>query len=343
MDGPVWRVVLVALVGSLIINLVFWLVGLAGSSDARFDGTLLSFALGTTIAFSMWLSMGYLNTWLARKIDWLGKPWLSFAKALLANVIVAVLTLAVIYFAVFVVFGDEQPLMWIRRQRIGQYIGSVLIGLLITAIYQGANFIKLWKKSVHQAEQLSSANLSAKYETLNAQVNPHFLFNSLNVLSSLVRTDPGRAEVFIEGLSNVYRYVLEVRQESTVPLMRELEAARAYSKLIETRFGSERIRFSFEIEPSEQERIVPLALQMLIENAVKHNGATKRNPLHIDVGERDEHYFVRNNRVALFEEPTGNNIGLANISERYELIGGDSITVEDSETYYTVLLPKLYA
>ena len=237
------------------------------------------------------------------------------------------------------VFRGEAPAHWLARQRFDNYFGSVLIGLLITAVYQGAYFVRLWKGSVREAEAARRAGITAKYEALNAQVNPHFLFNSLNVLSALVKTSPARAEDFIQGLSQVYRYVLEVGGEQLVPLERELAAARAYAELVGMRFGDERLRIDFDIEPAPDERIVPLALQMLLENAVKHNGATRRTPLHIQVRREGDALLVRNNRVPLFEPAESRGVGLANIRERYRLARGAEVEVVDGRDTFEVRLP----
>lgn len=329
---PLWRVALIALVGSAGINALFYAIGWTGP-DLGYLG------LGVSIAFSMWLSMAYLNAYASTRFDWLERPWRSFLAAFALNVAVATGVLAAVYFLFFVGFRGESAAHWLARQRFGDYFGSVLIGLLITAIYQGAWFVKLWKDSVREAEALKRAGLTAKYEALNAQVNPHFLFNSLNVLSALVKRDPARAEDFIQGLSQVYRYVLEVRGERLVPLAQELSAARAYAALVGMRFGESRLRVDFDLEAAPGERVVPLALQMLLENAVKHNGATRRTPLHIRVVREGGHLVVRNNRVARFEPAESAGVGLDNIRERYRLATGKDARVTSGEESFEVALP----
>ena len=334
---PFWRVALVALLGSVLINAFFYLVGWVGTGD--WTGESLGYlSLGISIAFSMWVSMAYLNAHISAELDWLGRPWRAFATAFALNIVVAVAVLSAVYFLFFVGFQGEPAGRWFARQRFGDYFGSILIGLLITAIYQGAYFVKLWKDSTIQAEELKRAGITAQYEALNAQINPHFLFNSLNVLSALVKRDPDAAEGFIQGLSQVYRYVLEVRGEQLVPLGRELEAARAYAQLVGMRFG-ERLRIDFDLEPRPGERIVPLALQMLLENAVKHNGATRRAPLHVRLTREGDEIVVRNNRVPLFEPPDSRGIGLANIRERYRLATGGEMRVVSGEECFEVALP----
>ena len=227
--------------------------------------------------------------------------------------------------------------------RPGNYVFSTLITLVITTIYQAAFFLSTWKATLIQQEQLKSANLTAKYEVLNAQVNPHFLFNSLNVLSALVKRDPDAAEGFIQGLSEVYRYVLEVRGEQTVSLERELHALDAYANLVLMRFGESRLRINVSIVPQAGDLVVPLALQMLIENAVKHNGATRKTPLVIEVARQGAHIVVSNNKVPLFEAVESRGIGLANIRERYGLALGQEVMIEDSADTYAVRLPLFKA
>ncbi len=341
LDAPFWKNALVALTGATGINLFFALIAVLGGESIYGNETLRSFMLGVAIATSLWLSMGYLNGWLAARIDWLSRPWVAFAKALSSNIVVAVLTQGIVYFFYFVVFGDETPLSWLKRQRFEHYIGSLLIGLLITAIYQSAYFLGIWKQSVVQAEKLKSANLNAKYEALNAQINPHFLFNSLNVLSALVRRDTAQAEQFIQGLSEVYRYVLEVRQEPMVSLARELQALYAYAKLVQTRFGDDRLVIDVALEPQEEVQVVPLALQMLVENAVKHNGATRATPLHINIYAGSDYICVSNNLVPLYETVAGSGIGLENIRARYQLVANREIVIEQTAETYTVKLPLL--
>ena len=337
-NQPFWQVALTALAGSVLINAGFWLVGWAGTGD--WSGESLSYlGLGISIAFAMWLSMSYTNAYISARFDWLGQPWRSFLLAFVLNIVVAVVVLATMYFLFFVGFRGETPADWLARQRFGDYFASVLIGLLITAIYQGAYFVKLWKASVTETEALKTATVSAKYEALNAQINPHFLFNSLNVLSALVKTDPARAEDFIQGLSTVYRYVLEVKGEQLVPLDRELAAARAYAALVGMRFGAERLRIDFDLEPRPGEQVVPLALQMLLENAVKHNGATRRSPLHVRLTREGAEIVVRNNRVPLFEPAERRGIGLDNIRERYRLATGKDVRVVSGAEGFEVALP----
>ena len=347
--GSFWRKLGMALLGSVVITVGFGgALGWFGDDSAV--GVAKSMSYGIAIGVGLWLACSYLNSWLSRAVDWLDRPWRSFLVTVVANVaaIVAVRFAIDAVFLTYVYPSARRGL--IERLYVENYVSAVLIALFITAIYQGAFFLRLWKERFRENEQLRTANLAAKYEALNAQINPHFLFNSLNVLSSLVRTDAARAEGFIQGLSAVYRYVLEVRQEPSVPVARELAALRAYGELVRTRFGPDRIDLDIHLGDGDGDdgdddggRVVPLALQMLVENAVKHNGATRARPLRITVAREGDYYAVRNNRVALFEPAAGSGIGLDNIRERYRLNGGAEVIVEASDESFAVKLPVLRA
>ena len=331
---------------SLLVTVAFGgLFGWFGDSSAA--GIVKSISYGLAIGVGLWLACSYLNSWLSRTINWLDTPGRAALITLAANVVavVAVRFLVDAVFLTFVYPSSRYGLL--ERLEVGNYLSALFIALFISTVFQGAFFLRLWKERFRENERLRTANLAAKYEALNAQINPHFLFNSLNVLSSLVRTDAERADGFIQGLSEVYRYVLEVRHEPAVPIARELEALRAYVDLVETRFGPERLTVDVRLDADDDAgaggRIVPLALQMLVENAVKHNGATKASPLRIEVLRADGYFVVRNNRVALFERPDGNGIGLDNIRERYRLNGAPEVVVEADASQFTVKLPVLDA
>lgn len=166
--------------------------------------------------------------------------------------------------------------------------------------------------------RVQKENLQSQFETLKNQVNPHFLFNSLNVLSSLISVDPEMAETFTGNLSKIYRYVLEHRSDDLVTLQSELDFLQAYTYLLNTRF-KDKLHFNINIPgPCLSAKLPPLAIQILIENVIKHNTFSKRSPLSIDifVGDNNEliitnNYQPRENKI----ESTG--LGLSNITNRY--------------------------
>ncbi|PIE97340.1 MAG: hypothetical protein CR961_02055 [Polaribacter sp.] len=156
-----------------------------------------------------------------------------------------------------------------------------------------------WKKSAEQEkrqQQIIAKTESAKFESLKTQIDPHFLFNSLNVLTSLISENPEKAEKFTTKLSKVYRYVLEQRNKELVPISEELDFAKTYIDLLQMRFENA-IRFEISAELHKTElKIVPLSLQLLLENAVKHNVVSVSEPLTIKIYKKDEFLVIENNK-----------------------------------------------
>ena len=161
----------------------------------------------------------------------------------------------------------------IEKLGINDYLSSLIITLIISSITYGRSFLLSWKNAAIEAESLKKEQAEARFETLKHQTNPHFLFNSLNVLTTLVHKDADLAEEFVRQLSSVYRYVLDNRNVEVVPIDTELEAIQAYAHLMKIRFED---GFNLEIHIEDKTQwIPPMTLQLLVENALKHNVASQ--------------------------------------------------------------------
>lgn len=216
---------------------------------------------------------------------------------------------------------------------------SLFITLLITAIYEAENFFLLWKKAIVDTERQKQETLKAQFETLKNQVNPHFLFNSLNTLAAIIPENPDHAVEFVQKLSNLYRYILQYRDQPTVTLQTELESIEAYLYLQHIRFGNS---LSWEIripETAKNAQIPPLSLQMLAENAVKHNTISRLHPLKIEVFMEDDRLVLRNNLQPKRSKEPSTHLGLSNLSERLALVSGRKLEVLRDDAYFTVILP----
>jgi LytS/YehU family sensor histidine kinase len=188
-----------------------------------------------------------------------------------------------------------------------------------------------------EAEKLKKEQAEARFEALKNQVNPHFLFNSLNVLTTLVHKDADQAEQFIRRLSTVYRYVLDSRDKEVVTLDEELKALEAFLFLMKTRFGD---AFEARIEvPDRQGRVAPLTLQMLVENALKHNEVSKSMPLSISIVQQNGHLEVRNNLQPRSNPGEGSGVGLENIRGRYRFLTDRPLDVRRDADFFTVIVP----
>lgn len=193
-----------------------------------------------------------------------------------------------------------------------------------------------------QLFKLQKENLQSQFEVLKQQVNPHFLFNSLNVLSSLIRVDPDLAELFTEKLSKVYRYVLENKEKDMVTLSTEMDFLTAYLFLIDIRFSG-KIVVEIKIDKKHLDLfILPIAVQMIIENAIKHNTYSKAQPLKIEIFVDKQHQLnIINNLRARETKLISTGVGLENITRRYALISDKEPEFTKTEDQYIVKLPLL--
>lgn len=223
---------------------------------------------------------------------------------------------------------------------------ALIIGILFTVIYfvifESFYIEKRWGDDVREKEALRQANLVSQFESLKAQVNPHFLFNCLNSLSSLITQDPNKAEDFVDEMSNVYRYLLRNNEHGLVTIETEIQYIRSYFHLQKTRFG-DAIALDIDIEEECWNCLIPpLTLQMLLENAVKHNVLRKASPLCIRITSKDGLLSVRNNiQLKSKQYIISTKIGLANIASKYKLLCKSNIMIYNDGTYFEVSLPLI--
>lgn len=226
-----------------------------------------------------------------------------------------------------------------------KFLENVRIVYVVTAlvyvIYECIFFYNNWKRTFIYAEQLEREHTKAQYESLKNQINPHFLFNSLNTLSAIIPQDADKAVDFVHKLSNTYRYLLKMKERELVLLDEELEFARAYIFLIKSRYGD---NLQIHVEDHVVTRsllLPPLSLQMLLENCIKHNVISKDKPLKVDIVIKNNHISVINNLQPkqMLEPSTG--LGLDNIRKRYEVLSDKTISIVQSKHGFEVTLPLL--
>jgi two-component system LytT family sensor kinase len=213
--------------------------------------------------------------------------------------------------------------------------------IMIIAIYESIYFMHELRRSVEETENLKRANLAAQLNALRTQVNPHFLFNNLNTLCSLIPENPGHAVDFVQQLSKVYRHILEVKDEKTISLKDELDVLNSYTFLLQTRFDKNlKVNISIPAEKL-QKHIVPLSLQILMENAIKHNIVSSDKPLVIDVFAANGSLVVSNNLQMKNQVNESTGIGLDNIRNRYKLLSDMPVKVTASDSNFTVSIPLI--
>lgn len=220
---------------------------------------------------------------------------------------------------------------------------------IIGGIYESVRNYELWKKTSLEKEQLQRENLQSQLAGLKNQVNPHFLFNSLNTLVHLIPENPDSAVKFVQKLSKVYRYILEMRDTATTPLSTELEFLNAYVFLLKERFGDNlHVNIDDDVckdvltEGVCEKHIIPLSLQILFENAIKHNVISAQRPLTISVCiENEAHLIVRNNLQRKNQVQEGTGVGLQNIRNRYQLVSQKEVDIIVTKESFIVSLPLL--
>lgn len=275
-----------------------------------------------------------LNCFLDEKISWIKTP----LKRLMAGLV------GTVFFSVLAIFAIIKSWELFASANFDNYseiiVNALIITFFISLFFHGHGFLMEWRRSAVDAERYQKESMAATYESLKNQVNPHFLFNSLNALTNLVYEDQDKAANFIKQLSEVYRYVLDTRDKEVVPLEDEVKFLRSYAFLQQIRFGD---KLSIEVSLNGlQSMIAPLALQMLIENAVKHNEVSEENPLQIKVFNDSKFIIVQNNlqpKSILGEGISG--VGLENIQKRYQFLSSEKVIIEQSKVNFLVKLPIL--
>jgi hypothetical protein len=230
---------------------------------------------------------------------------------------------------------------FLTNEKLEHYKVSLLLAILISAIFYLAWYFKYRQENKVKEQKIIAGTASAKFDALKNQLDPHFLFNSLNVLTSLIEEDPLQAQKFTTSLSKVYRYVLEQKNKDLVTVDEELAFAKTYVRLLKMRFEDSIVFDIPEKGRDPQAKIVPLSLQLLLENAVKHNVVTSVKPLRIKVYEEDGMLCVSNNLQEKQVVKKSSGVGLKNIQERYHMLSNREVQIANTTSEFTVKLPVL--
>lgn len=224
----------------------------------------------------------------------------------------------------------------IHQYELKGIINSLVIASLVATF---AFFFMIWQEAMKSAFKAREQMLIYQSETLKNQINPHFLFNSLNTLSSLIPTNPEKAETFTQKLSVIYRYILENREAETVPLELEIGFVNDYFYLQKIR-DEEKIELIIKIE-NKNCLVLPVSLQLLVENAFKHNTATKEKPLRVIIEQKGDWIEVRNNLQPKKQLGTSSGVGLKNLEERVKMQTGKKLEIEKSDQEFVVRMPLI--
>ncbi|MGF1583803.1 MAG: sensor histidine kinase [Bacteroidales bacterium] len=291
------------------------------------------------IGGSLGIGITQIIAWLDRKHPWLRNPVKRLVMQLAFTIGYSLLIIVIATMIMIYAERDRIP----SEMFYGSFIFMIktaiiflILGMLLTSSIE---FFRNWKKSVIMQEELKREQLILQYETLKSQVNPHFLFNSLNSVTSLIKTDPDKAIVFIKKLSEVFRYVLEQKDNEIVTVEAELNFIESYIYMQKIRFGDNLI---VNIDVRDRNLyIIPLSLQMLIENAIKHNVISKEFPLTISILSKNDNYIAISNNLRKKPAVNTGSIGLENIKSRYRFFTSNPVIVREDEINFVVEIPVI--
>lgn len=312
-----------------------------GEDFQSFEKLLKVFFIYQMYSFVIGFANMSLFAYLKKKVNWEENPKKRLLLNFVYSIVLTLACLVVLNFVTSVVIFENSVEHFIKQQRLGSYVFGIIITVIIILAFHLFYFYKELNEKKVKEHQIVAKTETAKYESLKSQIDPHFLFNSLNVLTALIGENPEQAEKFTTKLSKVYRYVLEQKNKDLVSLEEELNFARVYMDLLKMRF-EDAVIFSIPEKVSNPSlKIMPLSLQLLLENAVKHNSVSEHAPLNITIEEQDGFLIVSNNYNPKTSLEKGTKVGLKNIVDRYALITQKKVTISKSNSHFIVELPLL--
>jgi len=328
-----WHLIIPVVIGFIIAIFAYP----SGFSSLKFVSFLVVYSLA--IGIPTMKGFEYIEWKLEQHVPWLKKPNQRFFLSVFLEVILGVIILITVNYLIYIL---------IQRQEIGTLFTKTFEGLKYLVIFvvigviliNSSSFFKNWKQAVVNEEKLEREKLVLEYEALKNQVNPHFLFNSLTALSSLVHSDQTEAVIFIKEFSNVYRYVLESHDKEIVDLATEKNLLKSISFLYHIRH-EEALHINIDIPDVADKFIIPMALQMLLENSIKHNTISPSDPLVVEIFEEGDYIVVKNNLQPKTNNIASNRIGLENIISRYKYLSEKQVLVTVSDRNFIVKIPVL--
>lgn len=309
--------------------------GLFGSLGPRDGLYWLGYLWFTALSFLIWHGNRWMLLAQRRRLDWFRHPVRKIVLLVLANVFYTAPLSVVMLWLWFRGLGAEADWGAIRAST----LMSVICVLFITHVYETVYLIQQRESDLVRVEQVERARAEAELEALKAQVDPHFLFNSLNTLSWLIEHDAGQARRFNENLAEVYRYILHHKGRDLVMAEEELAFLTRYCELLRLRFGE---AVEWELPGSGEVEgllVPPISLQILAENAVKHNELSRERPLRIRLERNGAGLTMSNERRPRAGVRESGRIGLRNLDERCRLILGRGIEVSEAGGEFRVTLP----
>jgi len=265
------------------------------------------------------------------------RAWLGF----LGSIFITMLTIIILnYIMMVLIQGQELGTLFSQSNKL-TYLIALVITIIVSSVLHAIGFFKEIGEEKRKSELLRQEILQSELNALKAHVDPHFLFNSFNALSGLIDEDKDKAQTFLQGLTKIYRHILDNRNEQTNTIHNEITFANTYLALHQTRFeNSIFLEIDLNAETANLE-IASLSLQLLLENAVKHNAFSEENPLKIKIFGDSEYLTISNNRRKRKNVMKGAKLRLQNISDRYNLLTNKKVIITEEENDFIVKIPVL--
>lgn len=314
-----------------------------GNGDYSLDNITQQFIISFIFSLGLTAVNSYYYDGMEIRYKWETEPRKRLWIGAIGSFVITLITFGLLRFLIFFYYtGNSFGQFLIReKQEPGSYVFALTITLISTLFIHAFYFYRALQKREVKEQKIIAGTASARFDALKNQLDPHFLFNSLNVLTSLIEEDPYQAQKFTTSLSKVYRYVLEQKNKDLVTVDEELNFARTYVRLLKMRF-EDSIVFDIPEQAADPEtKIVPLSLQLLLENAVKHNVVTSSRPLHIKVSEKEGNLVIQNNLQEKQVVKKSSGVGLQNIKQRYGILTDRQVQIAKSKNEFSVSLPML--
>ena len=279
-----------------------------------------------------------------QKLNW--DKWIILKKfriviGFIGSVFVTILGIFFIRFCIKVLLEGNSFQYFLENEKKAHYIISLLITIIVSLVFHLIYFYKAYQENKLKEQKIIANVASAQFESLKNQIDPHFLFNSLNVLSSLIEENPENAQKFTTSLSKVYRYVLEQKDKELISVAEELQFAKTYMNLLKMRFENS-ITFEIpELAANDEAKVVPLSLQLILENCIKHNVVSATKPLHVKISVANNELIITNNlqKKEVLQDRKG--VGLQNIVNRYAILTNRKVKIQETTATFSVHLPLL--
>jgi hypothetical protein len=312
------------------------LTGLFGDLGPARPAYWAGYGFFIALAYTIWWGNRWLYFRQRRYFDWFSRPMSKIITVLFANIFYTAPVTFAWCWGWYALLGESTDWEVIKDTT----LFNVIAVIFITHVYETAFLIKDRETDMVRMANLERSHALAELEALKNQVDPHFMFNSLNTLSHLVATDRSLAQEFIEKLADVYRYILQSKEKDLVLLKEEILFLNNYYSLLRLRFGDS-ILLTMESMEEQLQFLPPISLQVLLENAVKHNEFDEQSPLQIMIRYHGDHLSFSNSRRKKpgFDRALSNGVGLKNLDERFRLLVQKPVQILDTADHFEVQLP----